>query len=71
MAHSCGEQSAAHTHTLSGRKPNAGARSKPVRGRRVDTEEEWVFESTHAAARELGLGQGNISAVANGKIKSK
>ena len=59
-----------HANTLP-RKCNAGSRSKPVRARRVDTEEEWVeFESTRAAARKLGLDQRAISAVANGTRKS-
>jgi hypothetical protein len=53
------------------RKSNAGARSKPVRGRKAGTEDEWThFESCTAAERELGPGfdHGNIGAVANGGV---
>ena len=44
-----------HALTLPGYKSNACALSKPVCGRRVDTEEEWVCESVSTAARELDL----------------
>jgi hypothetical protein len=52
------------------RKPNAGAQSKPVRGRKAGTEDEWThFESCSAAARELGPGfdRRSIWMVANGR----
>jgi hypothetical protein len=52
------------------RKSGAGARSKPVRGRKQGTADGWRhFESSSAAARELGPGfdPGNISKAANGK----
>jgi len=62
-------QNQQHARTLSGRKSNAGAQSKPVRGREVGTLEWREFGSIHAAARELGLDQGAVSAAANGKIK--
>lgn len=52
------------------RRSQARAQSKPVRGRRVGAGEEWAeFESASAAARELGLHQGNVSAVARGELK--
>ena len=45
------------------RKSSAPKKSKPVLGRRHGSEEEWVeYASSHAAARELGLKQGNVSA---------
>jgi hypothetical protein len=52
------------------RKSNAGAMSKPVRGRKQGTADEWTqFESGAAAARELGPGfnPGNILSAANGR----
>ncbi|KAJ1623854.1 hypothetical protein T492DRAFT_882942 [Pavlovales sp. CCMP2436] len=52
------------------RKSNAAAMSKPVRGRKQGTEDEWrQFESCAAAARELGPGffASGISAAANGR----
>jgi hypothetical protein len=52
------------------RKSSAGAQSKPVRGRKQGTADEWRhFESCSAAARELGpgLNPGNIWAAANGR----
>jgi len=51
------------------RKSSAGARSKPVRGRKQGTEDEWRhFKSCSAAARELGPGfdRSAIQRVANG-----
>jgi len=48
----------------------AGAMSKPVRGRKADTDDAWTdFASNSAAARELGLNGGNIWAVLNGNRK--
>ena len=58
-----------HARTLSGRKSNAGARSKPLRGRILGTEGWKEFESGSAAARELGLDPRNISGVARGERK--
>ena len=56
--------------TNSERKSSAPKRSKPVRGRRHGSEEEWVkYESTAAAARALGLDSGNVSACCRGKTK--
>jgi len=52
------------------RKSNAAASSKPVRGRKKGTADEWrQFESCNAAARDLGPGfyPSGISAVATGK----
>jgi hypothetical protein len=52
------------------RKSNAGALSKPVRGRKQGTADGWTqFESCNAAARELGPGfyPGNVLAAADGR----
>jgi len=52
------------------RKSNAAARSKPVRGRKQGTVDDWRhFESCSAAARELGPGfhGSSVWGVANGK----
>jgi hypothetical protein len=57
-------------HDNPNRKSSARGMSKPVRGRKQGTEDEWTqFESGKAAARELGPGfrSGEILAVANGK----
>ena len=52
------------------RKSSAPKQSKPVLGRRHGSEEEWVeYESSSAAARELGLNPGSISACCRGKQK--
>ena len=52
------------------RKSSAPKRSKPVRGRRHGSDEEWVeYESTHAAARALGVDQGSVSACCREKVK--
>jgi hypothetical protein len=60
-----------HSHgTNPNRKSGAGARSKPVRGRKQDSADEWTqFKSANAAARELGPGfhQPNIVAVVYGR----
>ena len=61
-----------HSHdTNADRKSNAPKRSKPVLGRRRDgSEEEWVeYESIIAAARELGVAPGNVSACCRGERK--
>ena len=60
-----------HSHyTNADRKSNAPKQSKPVLGRRHGSEEEWVeYESSSAAARELGLNPGSISACCRGKQK--
>ena len=42
------------------RRSNALKRSKPVRGRKRNTEEWTTYESTHDAARRLDLYQGSI-----------
>ena len=57
--------------TNADRKSNAPKRSKPVLGRRRDgSEEEWVeYESIIAAARELGVAPGNVSACCRGERK--
>ena len=52
------------------RKSNAPKQSKPVRGRRHGSEGEWVeYESTHAAARALGVRSSSVSACCRGKQK--
>ena len=52
------------------RKSNAPKRSKPVLGRWHGSEGEWVeYESTSAAARELGLNPGNVANCCYGKVK--
>ena len=49
------------------RKSHASKQSKPVLGRRHGSEEEWVeYESTRAAARELELNPGSVSACCRG-----
>ena len=49
------------------RESNAGRTSKPVLGRKVGDSVWAPYDSAHAAARELGLKQGNISGVCQGK----
>ena len=51
------------------RKSSAGKQSKPVKGRKVDTKEWTTYPSAKAAARELGLNSGRISACCNKKIE--
>mmetsp|Transcript_36444 Transcript_36444/g.85579 ORF Transcript_36444/g.85579 Transcript_36444/m.85579 type:complete len:426 (-) Transcript_36444:64-1341(-) len=49
-------------------RKSRGALSKPVRGRKQGTKDEWrQFMSCNAAARELGLRPSGVSAVANGR----
>jgi len=59
-----------HLHdNNSSRKPSVSPLSKPVRGRKQGTEDEWRhFKSCSAAARELGPGfdRSAIQRVANG-----
>ena len=51
------------------RKSDAAAKSKPIEGRKL-SELNWVpYPSAREAARVLGLGSGNISAVCRGKRK--
>jgi hypothetical protein len=52
-----------------GRKSSAPKRSKPVKGRKVGTDEWVTYESSNDAARRLGLKQGVISACVKGRIK--
>lgn len=49
------------------RRSNAFKRSKPVKGRKVGTEDWIQYESTMDAARNLGVGSGYVSDSANGK----
>ena len=50
------------------RKSSAPKKSKPVLGRRHGSEEEWVeYDSASAAARELELKPGSVSACCRGK----
>ena len=63
MGHARGEHIRHSYDTNADRKSNAPKRSKPVRGRRHGSEEEWVeYESARAAARALELDPGNVSA---------
>ena len=56
--------------TNADRKSSAPKRSKPVLGRRHGSEEEWVeYESGNAAARELGVDPGCVSACCREKQK--
>ena len=48
---------------------NAFKRSKPVKGRKVGSEEWSGYESARDAARILGLNNGHVSDAANGKRK--
>ena len=57
-------------YTNADRKSSAPKRSKPVLARQHGSEEEWVeYESVSAAARELGLNPGHISACCRGRQK--
>jgi len=60
-----------HSHdTNAERKSSAPKQSKPVLGRWYGSEGEWVeYESIIAAARELGLNSGGVSACCSGKTK--
>ena len=52
------------------RKSSALKLSKPVKGRKAGSNDEWVsYPSASAAARELELNVGNVSAVLNKKCK--
>jgi hypothetical protein len=52
--------------TNASRKSNAARRSKPVRGRRVGSEEWTTYASAHEAADALGLNHGNVTRVCTG-----
>ena len=49
------------------RASSAGRTSKPLFGRKLDTEKWIPYDSTHDAARKLELYQGNIAACARGE----
>ena len=65
-----GSEQVKHSYaTNEERGSNAPKQSKPVEGRELGTE-AWVpYASSHEAARELGLNQGNISACCHGRVK--
>jgi len=55
------------------RKSSAPKRSKPILGREVSEDDDacWIpFASAHDAARRLGLDQGSVSKVVNGRQKT-
>ena len=52
------------------RESSAGRQSKPVLGRKVGDNVWTPYDSATAAGRELGLHQGNISNICQGKGKS-
>ena len=60
-----------HSHATNAKqKSGASKQSKPVRGRRHDSEEKWVeYVSVNAAARALGLKPGSVSNCCRGKAK--
>ena len=52
--------------TNTSRLSNAGRQSKPVKGRRMGTEEEWTtYKSAHDAARMLLVHHGSVSNCCN------
>ena len=54
--------------TNKNRRSNAAKVSKPVYGRKHKTEDEWVeYPSMSAAARQLNVSLGHLSAVTTGK----
>ena len=57
-----------HSFKTGGRRSSAPKRSKPLRGRKKDSNDEWVtYKSASDAARCLGLDPGHIRAVVRGK----
>jgi hypothetical protein len=60
-----------YSYPKTNRETSAGDKFKPVRGRKIGTDEWTHFESCSAAARELGsaFDPGSIMAVANGRVK--
>ena len=51
------------------RASSAGRQSKPVFGRKLDTKEWVLYDSTHDAARKLELYQSAISMCARGRCR--
>ena len=65
------EEQVAHSYASNlDRKSSSARQSKPVQGRKIDSDVWTVYESTRFAARTLGIHSADISKCCNGKRKT-